>query len=79
MVDHYRDANRSTEEPRNIYPNAIGSSEARYTTSVMSNNRPQKELTRSGSSREKFPSTSFVIETLKEKHRMLEEKLGIVV
>ena len=32
-------------------------------------------MTRSGS-REKYPSTAFVIETLKEKHKILEEKLG---
>ena len=48
--------------------------DAIYTTSGLSNQF--KEMNRS-SSREKFPSTSFVIETLKEKHKLLEEKLGL--
>ena len=56
------------------YNSGTSAHDARFTTSGLSHQF--KDMNRS-TSRDKFPSTSFVIETLKEKHKMLEEKLGI--
>ena len=79
MLDYYRDFDKSNEGPRSFLNGIGGANDSRYEVSAIPNSRPTTQLTRSGSSREKFPSTQFVIDTLKEKHRMLEEKLGIVV
>ena len=81
MMDYYRDIpyDKSRDEPRNFLNGVGTTNDSRYEVSAMSVNHPTKSLTRSGSSKERFPSTNFVIETLKEKHRMLEKKLGIVV